>query len=146
MEERKILAEAGRLTELAGSEVDALEQRADEELTPEEQMRLAQLNGVLHYNHRSRERIGQARSQLRQRQAKRAALRAAAGLSNLKRADLLLTTSADIILRLDGLGWGGRGLLSSIRAGRSRWSRTAGPEGRRGVDNLSSARRSIGLT
>jgi len=86
VEERTILAEAGALTELAGGELDALANRADEELTPEERMRSAQLSGVLHYTHRSRERIGQTRSQLRQRQAGRAALRAAAGLSNLKRA------------------------------------------------------------
>ena len=46
----------------------------------------AQLSGLLHYLHRARERIGQARSQLRQRQAERAYRRATAGLSNLKRA------------------------------------------------------------
>jgi hypothetical protein len=49
-------------------------------------MRAAQLQGVLHYLHRARERVGQARSQLRQRQAARAYRRAAAGLSELKRA------------------------------------------------------------
>jgi len=86
LEARRILGEARTLGDVAGGELDSLEQRADEELTPEERMRAAQLKGVLHYLHRARERVGQARSQLRQRQAVRAYRRAAAGLSELKRA------------------------------------------------------------
>jgi Ca-activated chloride channel family protein len=86
VEARRILGEARALVDVAGSELDALEQRAEAERTPEERMRAAQLQGVLHYLHRARERIGQARGQLRQRQAARAYRRAAAGLSELKRA------------------------------------------------------------
>jgi Ca-activated chloride channel family protein len=86
VETRRILGDARALVDAAGSERDSLEQRADEELTPEERMRAAQLEGVLHYLHRARECVGQARSQLRQRQATRAYRRAAAGLSELKRA------------------------------------------------------------
>ncbi|MBW2384868.1 MAG: VWA domain-containing protein [Deltaproteobacteria bacterium] len=86
VEARRILGEARALVDAAGGELDSLEQRADEELTPEERMRAAQLQGVLHYLHRARERIGQARSQLRQHQAARAYRRAAAALSELKRA------------------------------------------------------------
>ncbi len=86
VEARRILGEARALVDVAAGELDSLEQRADEELTPEERMRAAQLQGVLHYLHRARERVGQARNQLRQRQAARAYRRAAAGLSELKRA------------------------------------------------------------
>ncbi len=86
VEERKILSQASGLTELAGGELDSLEDRSEEDLTPQERMRTAQLSGLLHYVHRARERIGQARSQLRQYQAERAWRRAASGLSDLKRA------------------------------------------------------------
>jgi Ca-activated chloride channel family protein len=100
VEERKILSLASALSDLAGEELDSLENIAEEELTPEDNMRRAQLGGLLHYLHRARERIGQSRSQLRQRQAERAYRRAAAGLSNLKRArDQLL----DPVQVLDGV-------------------------------------------
>jgi len=86
VEERKILSEAGTLAQLAGEELDSLQDLSDEELSPEDRMRVPQLAGLLHHLHRSRERIGQARSQLRQRQAERSYRRAAAGLAALKRA------------------------------------------------------------
>lgn len=86
LEERKILSDAAQLAELAGEERDRIEGTPEEERTPEDQMRAAQLAGVLHYLHRGREKIGQARTQLRQRQAERAYRRAAAGLALLKRA------------------------------------------------------------
>jgi Ca-activated chloride channel family protein len=86
VEERKILSEAGSLAQLAGEELDALQELSEEELSPEDRMRSAQLSGLLHHLHRGRERIGQARSQLRRRQAERAYRRAASGLSALKRA------------------------------------------------------------
>lgn len=113
VEQRKILSLAGELSEMAGEELDSLESRADEELTPEDQMRRAQLGGLLHYLHRARERIGQARSQLRQRQALRAYRRAAAGLSNLKRArDQLL----DPVQVLDAVIRDGAQLAEETRA------------------------------
>jgi len=86
VEERKILSEASGLAQLAGEELDSLQQLSEEELSPEDRMRMAQLSGLLHHLHRGRERIGQARSQLRRRQAERAYHRAASGLSALKRA------------------------------------------------------------
>jgi Ca-activated chloride channel family protein len=86
VEERRILSQSGALAEKAGGELDSLESRATEELTPEDQIRMVQLEGVLHYLHRGRERVGQARSQLRRKQAERAHRRAAAALSELRRA------------------------------------------------------------
>jgi hypothetical protein len=49
-------------------------------------MRAIQLEGVLHYLHGARERMGQARRQLRQRQGERAFRRGSAALAELKRA------------------------------------------------------------
>jgi hypothetical protein len=49
-------------------------------------MRAAQLSGVLHHLHRTQERMGQARRQLRQRQTARAYRRAASALAAIKRA------------------------------------------------------------
>jgi len=86
VEERKILSQAGTLAQLAGEELDSLQDLSDEELSPEDRMRIPQLGGLLHHLHRGRERIGQTRSQLRQRQAERSYRRATAGLAALKRA------------------------------------------------------------
>jgi Ca-activated chloride channel family protein len=113
VEARRILGDARSLVELAGSELDSLEQRAEQELTPEERMRMAQLQGVLHYLHRARERIGQGRSQLRQRQAARAYRRAAAGLTELKRARDQLRPPVQV---LDGLIQDATAIASETRS------------------------------
>ena len=60
-------------------------------------MRVAQLEGVLHYLHLARERMGQTRRQLRQRQAERAYRRGSAALSELKRALDQLRDPAEVI-------------------------------------------------
>jgi len=113
LEERTLLGDARALSDMAGAELDSLEGRADEELGPEEQMRRAQLAGLLHYLHRGRERMGQARSQLRQRRAERAYRRAATALSELKRArDQLL----DPVKTLDGILADGGQLHAETRA------------------------------
>jgi Ca-activated chloride channel family protein len=84
--ERMILSDADRLAGEIGAERDALEARPEEERSPEDAMRAAQLGNVLHYLHRARERMGQARRQLRQRQPERGYRRASAALTELKRA------------------------------------------------------------
>ncbi|MFL2936517.1 MAG: VWA domain-containing protein [Myxococcota bacterium] len=84
--QRQVLTEAGQLAKTIGEELSNLQQKPAEERTPEEAMQIASLEGVLHYLHRSRERVGQARVQLRRRQATRAHRRAVTGLFELKRA------------------------------------------------------------
>ena len=86
VDERQVLTEAGQLAQTIGEELSSLQQKPEAERTPEEAMQMASLEGVLHYLHRGRERIGQSRVQLRRRQATRAHRRAAAGLFELKRA------------------------------------------------------------
>jgi Ca-activated chloride channel family protein len=101
-DQRVLLSDADRLAGAIDAESQGIAGRPDEERTPEDQMRGAQLEGVLHYLHRARERMGQARRQLRQRQGERAYRRGSAALSELKRAlDQLLEPAAviDALLR-----------------------------------------------
>ncbi len=83
---RGVLSEARTLSEEVVAEVDAFDELAEETLTPEDQLRRAQLTGVIHYLHQARERLGQSRGQLRRRQGARAHRRAATALDLLKRA------------------------------------------------------------
>ncbi len=95
-----LLTQAERLSETAGQEQAGLQAKPDEERSIEEAVRLAQLEQLLNHLHRARERMGQARGQLRRLAAKRAYRRVAAALSDLKRArDHLL----DPVARLDAL-------------------------------------------
>ena len=98
--ERQTLASANAIAGLAGDELGGLKSSGDDELTPEQRMREFQLESLLGYVHQARERIGQARSQLRRKQAVRAHRRAASGLSLLKRAREQLQNPVEI---LDGL-------------------------------------------
>jgi Ca-activated chloride channel family protein len=84
--QRTILADSDRLASGVDDERRAIEERPEEERSPEDAMRAAQLAGTLHYLHRARERMGGTRSQLRQRQSERAYRRASAALAELKRA------------------------------------------------------------
>jgi Ca-activated chloride channel family protein len=86
MTQRTVLSDADRLAQDVGEERDAIEARPEEERAPEDAMRSVQLANVLHYLHRARERMGQTRRQLRQRQAERSYRRASAALAELKRA------------------------------------------------------------
>jgi hypothetical protein len=86
VEARSVLADAGELAESAGRELDAIAARPAEERTPEDELRSAQLAALLRHLHRGREKVGQARQQLRQRQAGRSHRRVAAGLDAFKRA------------------------------------------------------------
>ncbi len=84
--QRALLSDADQLAGVIDAESQGISSRSDEERTPEDQMRAAQLEGVLHYLHLARERMGQTRRQLRQRQGERAYRRGSAALAELKRA------------------------------------------------------------
>ncbi len=85
-DQRALLSDADRLAGAIDAESQGIAGRSEEERTPEDQMRAAQLEGVLHYLHLARERMGQTRRQLRQRQGERAYRRGSAALAELKRA------------------------------------------------------------
>jgi len=104
----ELLTQAERLSETAGQEQAGLQAKSDAERSPEEAVRLARLEQLLSHLHRARERMGQARGQLRRLAAKRAYRRVAAALSALKRArDQLL----DPVARLDALVTDGLALM-----------------------------------
>ena len=86
VKQRTLLSELQDVVEQASTEFDTLQGKPEEERTPEDNVRMAQLVGVLNYINQANQRIGQARSQLRRRQAFRAFRRASAGLNELKRA------------------------------------------------------------
>ena len=95
-----ILSESQQLTEVAAREGDTLRGKLESEQTPEDKMRVAQIEGFLHYLHRSQERMGQARRRLRTSQIERAYRRSAIALAELKRSrDQLL----DPVSRIDAL-------------------------------------------
>jgi len=110
--ERQILSDATSLARTAGNELESLKNASDDELSPEQRMRGAQLEVMLSYLHRAQERMGQARSQLRRKQAARAHRRAIAGLSALKRAREQLQNPMEI---LDGLLGDGSRVASETR-------------------------------
>jgi len=85
-DQRALLSDADRLAGAIDAESQGIAGRPEEERSPEDQMRAAQLEGVLHYLHLARERMGQTRRQLRQRQGERAYRRGSAALAELKRA------------------------------------------------------------
>jgi Ca-activated chloride channel family protein len=85
--QRIVLSDADRSATEIGEERDAIQSRlAEGSGTPEDAMEAVQLTNLLHYLHRARERMGQTRRQLRQRQAERGYRRASASLLELKRA------------------------------------------------------------
>jgi DNA-binding NarL/FixJ family response regulator len=84
--QRAVLSDADQLAVTIGDERDGIAARPEEERTPEDGMRVVQLSNVLDYLHRGRERMGQARRQLRQRQGTRGYRRSSAALVELKRA------------------------------------------------------------
>ena len=86
IEQRKTLSDSQSLALAAGEELKTLQGKKEEELEPQQRMRAAQLNNVLHYVNQASQRLGQARSQMRRRQGERAFRRAAAGLDEFKRA------------------------------------------------------------
>lgn len=82
----ELSAKAEDLSERAGREQDALKAKPADQQTPEDAMHASQLGGALQYLHLARERMGQARGQLRRLETD-GAYRAASGtLTELKRA------------------------------------------------------------
>ena len=95
-----VLSESQQITSNTVREVDGLRGKNESDQTPEDKMRVAQLEGFLHYLHRGQERMGQARRRLRTSQVERGYRRAATALTELKRGrDQLL----DPVARIDVL-------------------------------------------
>jgi Ca-activated chloride channel family protein len=86
VEQRKVLSDGQSVSRAAREELDALAAKKDEEKSPQDKLRAAQLTGLLDYASRAEQRLGQARGQMRRREASRSFRRAAAGLTELKRA------------------------------------------------------------
>jgi Ca-activated chloride channel family protein len=85
-EQRLVLSDANTLAERVARERAGLQSKPEAERSPEDVLRVAQLDGVLRYLDGAIERMGQTRRQLRQRRAERAYRRASNALSELKRA------------------------------------------------------------
>ncbi|MCH2187011.1 FUSC family protein, partial [Myxococcota bacterium] len=100
VEERKWLDEARGLSESAATEQLNLEKQLADPPNPEDAMRRFQLEAAQLQLHRARERMGQARQQLRRRSATRAHRRGALALERLKRSREQLQ---DPVVTLDGL-------------------------------------------
>jgi len=116
--QRALLSDGDRLAREIDTERESLASRPEEDRSPEEQMRVAQLGGVLHYLHRAREKMGQTRRQLRQRQGDRAYRRGSGALAELKRAiDQLSDPVAliDVLLRDAGEVAKGTAMLETAR-------------------------------
>ena len=96
----EVLAEGEAISQQAGDALETLRKKSDETRTPEEAVQAHQLDRLLHYLHRARERMGQARSRMRHLLAEQAFRRAAAALTALKRARAQLL---DPKTRLDAL-------------------------------------------
>ena len=102
VKQRVALSDLQDVVDNAAVELESLEAKADDELTPEERIRIGQLNSLLEFVEQGRQRIGQSRSQLRFRQASRAFRRASSGLNQLKRGRDQLRTPLewiDVILK-----------------------------------------------
>ncbi len=97
VEQRKILSDSQSISKAAREELEVLNDQQDEEKTPQDRMRAARLSGLLHYSNRASQRLGQARSQMRRRQPQRSFRRAAAGLSELKRARDQLRSPVEVL-------------------------------------------------
>jgi Ca-activated chloride channel family protein len=95
--QRGLLSDADGLAERVGTERDALLAKSEQERSPEEAIRLTQLQNLLHYLHRGRERMGHARSRLRRHQAERAYRRASAALAELRRAQDQLRNPVEVL-------------------------------------------------
>lgn len=85
-QQRTILSDGDALAARVDAERSELASQPSEELTPEQQLREAQLTQVLPHLHRARERMGHARRELRQRRGARAHRRAAVAVDELERA------------------------------------------------------------
>jgi hypothetical protein len=85
-EQRKILSDGQSVSRDAREELEALAAKKDDEKSPQDKLRAVQLTGLVNYGNRAEQRLGQARGQMRRREASRSFRRAATGLTELKRA------------------------------------------------------------
>lgn len=81
----EVLSEGENLSKQAGQALESIRKKEEKERTPEDGVRSSQLEHLLHYLHRARERMGQARSRMRHLRAEQAFRRASAALTELKR-------------------------------------------------------------
>ena len=95
--QRTILSDNQSVSQTAQEELEALHAKTDKEKTAQDRVRAAQLTSLLQYTDRASQRLGQARSQMRQRQAERSFRRAAAGLTELKRARDQLRNPVEVL-------------------------------------------------
>lgn len=86
IDQRLAISDLQEVVDLAGGEKESLDQKAESDRTPEENVRFVQLTSVMDDLNQASQRIGQSRSQLRRRQASRGFRRAAMGLNQLKHA------------------------------------------------------------
>ena len=84
--ERTLLAEANTISELASDELSLLEDKAEEERTDEDKVRLVQLENLEFYMQYAKGAVADARRFLRRLQGDDAHRRADTGLAHLKRA------------------------------------------------------------
>jgi Ca-activated chloride channel family protein len=104
-EQRLVLSDANTLAERVARERAGLQSKPEAERSPEDVLRIGQLDGVLRYLDGAIERMGQTRRQLRQRRAERAYRRGSNALSELKRArDQLRDPVAQIGILLAEVG------------------------------------------
>ncbi len=120
--QRALLSDAERLAREIDTERELIANKPDAERAPEDQMRATQFEAVLHYLHRAREKMGQARRQLRQRQGGRAYRRGSDALDELKRALDQLRSPAqllEVLIRDAKTVTNGTGVLASSQHGLS---------------------------
>jgi Ca-activated chloride channel family protein len=95
--QRLILSDADAFAQRVDGERRAIEEQAEEARSPEDEMRIVQLDRVLHYLHLARERMGHSRRALRRGRSERAARRASAALSELKSARDQLRNPVEVL-------------------------------------------------
>lgn len=96
-EQRRVLSELDRFMQDAATEIDRLRAIDESKRTPEQSMRFAQLSNMMQYLHDASQRVGQARTQFRERQADRGYRRASAGLDRMKQARDMLRNVVEVL-------------------------------------------------
>ena len=117
-QQRIALSDLQGIVDRAAAEIESLDSKTDDEHSPDDALRLAQLTGVLHYLGQANQRVGQSRSQLRRRQASRGFRRAATGLNQLKRARDQLRNPLELIdgILADQSGLVGETMVKSLES------------------------------
>ncbi|MEM7164138.1 MAG: VWA domain-containing protein [Planctomycetota bacterium] len=100
--QRALLSDSGSLVDDVATERSGIDAMSEEQQSPEDKIRGVQLDNALHYLHRARERMGQTRKQFRRKQAERGYRRAAASLTELKRARDQLRDPVEVLTAVIG--------------------------------------------